>query len=336
MKVRARAEDDAGQATSEGGKQNRIVIQKIEKDRSKKSGKPVAWLGVATDETSETLTSQLGLPAGEGLVVSYVVPDSPAAKEGLKKNDVLVTFDEQLLVHPAQLRKLVQMHKEGDTIKLGVYRGGKKQEVRVTLGQTVLHDAALDNDLQDLKVQLQAIPRGMHDQMAALHESLMRGGIDRQKLNEEVERNIELARKAIRDALRNTTNHHRMFGSASKDLEDLARDGMEVDKGATVVVKNVSKSVKSAVKTDDSGTYVIVATPKKSLNVHDNNGKLVFDGPIESAEEQAKVPKEIWEKVKPMLEEMGSSPADEPETNMKEDEESSLQGCRDLAAQSQA
>jgi S1-C subfamily serine protease len=36
-----------------------------------------------------------------------VAPDSPAAKAGLEKNDVLAELEGQLLVVPAQLRKLV-------------------------------------------------------------------------------------------------------------------------------------------------------------------------------------------------------------------------------------
>ncbi len=48
------------------------------------SRKRMAWLGVSTTEASETLASQLDLQAGVGLVVTYLAPEGPAAKAGLK------------------------------------------------------------------------------------------------------------------------------------------------------------------------------------------------------------------------------------------------------------
>ena len=41
-------------------------------------------------------------------------------KSGLRKNDVLVQFEDQALVHPAQLRKLVRVRKSGDVVKLAI------------------------------------------------------------------------------------------------------------------------------------------------------------------------------------------------------------------------
>src|SRR5207244_203491 len=79
---------------------------------------------------------QLGLDPGVGLVVTYVSSNSPAAKVGLQKHDVLVEFEGQSLVLPAQLRKLVQARKEGDSVKLKFYRAGKRETVSATLAKT--------------------------------------------------------------------------------------------------------------------------------------------------------------------------------------------------------
>jgi len=110
----------------------------------------------------------------------------------------------------------------------------------------------------------------------------------------------------------------------AKELDDLARAGVVVGKGATVVVKNDSKSVKTMVKNDETGTYVIVATPNKRLTAHDKDGKLLFDGDIETPEQQQKVPGEVWEKVKPMLEQMGPVNAEQPEAENGEQGKSTL------------
>ncbi len=304
--------DDEGQPAKEtAAQQKRIVIETIEPESGKPDAQEVAWLGVSTEETTDALASQLGLNSGEGLVVSYVAADSPAAKAGLQKHDVLVQFGDQLLVHPAQLRKLVQMHKEGDTIKLGIYRAGKKQSVSATLGKTahgggsMLDDGVFPGKLEELQRRLGDLKLGenMTEQMKAIREALAKAGVDKDKIRFEVQRSVEDARKAVREALRHT---QKALGPATKDLEDMAEGGVDVKKGATVVVKKDRKSVKSMVKSDDSGTYVIVAAPTRHLTVYDSDGKLIFDGPIETQPQREKVPKEVWARVKPMLREMGA------------------------------
>src|SRR5215472_15445746 len=104
---------DTGGANPASSTKN-LKIQVVDSGADLK--KEVAWLGVATEEASDALSSQLGLEPGDGLVVSFIEPDSPAAKAGLQKNDVLVEMGDQLLVHPHQLRKLVRRQKEGDKV----------------------------------------------------------------------------------------------------------------------------------------------------------------------------------------------------------------------------
>ncbi len=130
---------------------------------------------------------------------------------------------------------------------------------------------------------------------------------------------MEEVRKALQEAMRQVTNAHRTFGPAAREFQELARRGLNVEKDATVVVKSKRDSVQSIVKTDDSGTYVVIADPRKQLTAHDKSGKLLFDGSIETEEDQAKVPAEVMEKVKPMLEQLNRDkdrqPGAEPESN---------------------
>jgi len=87
-----------------------LKIQIVEPDIETKE---VAWLGVSTEEAPDAVSSQLGLSPGDGLVVLFVQSDSPAAKAGLQKNDLLVELGDQLLVHPGQFRKLIRRQKGG-------------------------------------------------------------------------------------------------------------------------------------------------------------------------------------------------------------------------------
>lgn len=267
----------------------------------------VTWLGISTEETSEALAAQLGLKSGEGLVINFVTEDSPAAKAGLQKNDVLVELNEQMLVHPAQLRKLIQMQKEGDEVKLTYYRAGKKETATVTVGKTTTAGAIIGEELpwqgnwRELQRHAQA---QAGEAMRAAQDALAKAGIDKEKLRIEIKRSMDEVRKGIDEAMRQATNAHRTFGPAMRQYQELARRGMDVDKDATVVVKSHRDTAKSIVRTDDSGTYVIVANPIKRLTAHDRDGKLLFDGEIETAEQQEKVPATVMEKIKPMLEDL--------------------------------
>jgi membrane-associated protease RseP (regulator of RpoE activity) len=289
-----------------------IKIEAIEKDSGKKSAKEVAWLGISTDEACDVIASQLGLKPGEGLVVIYVEPNSPAAKAGLQKYDILVEMGDQLLVHPGQLRKLVRLQKEGDAIKLSLYRGGKKQSATATLGKAV--ERADANDTLTPMVQFQVnsrLAQALNSQANGARETLSHAGYSK-TVNADLERSMEEARKALHEALMRNSGLTWVIGQDATNLEAFARAGVDVEKGATVTVKKNAKSAKSITKADETGTYVIIANPKKRLTVHDNEGKLLFDEEIETTEQQQKVPAEIWSKVKPMLDELG--PAKDPDS----------------------
>lgn len=291
--------------------------------------KDVSWLGISTTEASEALSSQLDLQPGVGLVINYVAPESPAAKAGLRKNDVLTQFDHQDLVHPAQLRKLVRVRHDGDAVKLGFYRAGKHETVSVTLGKARVEaglwddgEHALKGNLKDLQQQIRDlhIDNVVRDQMRVLKESLGNIKIDQKEVQEDIRRGMDQARTVIRDALRNMTNADSALNPVRKVLENLARSGVTVDDKADVVVRSSGKSVKSMVKSDDAGTIVLLSNPGLHLTAHDKDGKLLFDGPIDTSDQRGKVPRDLWERVEPLVDQMHSD-ADQPEANEPEKKE---------------
>ena len=312
----------SAEADSSSGSDDAVAVH-VHSGHGDGEARQVAWLGVGADEVPEVLASQLGLNHGEGLVATMVASNSPAAKAGLQKHDVLVELDGQLLVHPAQLRKLVRAHKEGDNVKITYYRAGKKDSVTATLGKTKdsvslfeWNGGDLDGKLGNLRVELGNMD-GLKDSMKALKESLAKSGLDREKLSMDIRREVEQASKAFAEAARSWTNSRNWYGDDSaKILREMARHGLEISKGATVTIKNRHNSIKTISKSDETGSYVIVANPKKRLTAHDQHGKLIFEGEIETPEQQAKLPEGLWEKVKPLVESLG--PASEKDTEPEE------------------
>lgn len=88
------------------------------------------WLGVALAPADETLRAQLGLE-GTGVVVTDVVADSPAAKAGLKKNDVVVSVGKTPVGEASDVIKAVDAAGE-QPIAVELLRGGKTMSVEVT------------------------------------------------------------------------------------------------------------------------------------------------------------------------------------------------------------
>jgi len=91
------------------------------------------WLGVEIAEVTAEKAKDLRLTAVRGVIVQDVEPDSPAAKAGLKENDVILRYDDQNVEGTVQFRRLVRETPAGRTISLVISRGGNTQTISVEL-----------------------------------------------------------------------------------------------------------------------------------------------------------------------------------------------------------
>src|SRR5881392_254511 len=94
------------------------------------------WLGVETHEVTADKAKELKLSAERGVVLGKIVPDSPAAKAGLKENDVVTEINGQRVEGAAQFRRMIHEIPAGRTIQLTVWRDGRSQTVSATLGKS--------------------------------------------------------------------------------------------------------------------------------------------------------------------------------------------------------
>ena len=74
---------------------------------------------------------------GEGVRISRVQPGGGADRAGLKPGDVVVSIDAVPVTAPEQLIVAIRSRQPGDTVELGVQRGGSgpTQKLSVTLGE---------------------------------------------------------------------------------------------------------------------------------------------------------------------------------------------------------
>src|SRR5882757_1021257 len=93
------------------------------------------WLGVGVSEVSADKMKALKLPEERGALLGKIVPDSPAAKAGLKENDVVLEINGQRIEGTEQFRRMIHEIPAGRTASLTVWRDGRSQNIKVAVGK---------------------------------------------------------------------------------------------------------------------------------------------------------------------------------------------------------
>ena len=107
-------------------------------------------LGVITLAIGPDIADQLGLPSDYGLLVQRVLPGSAADRAGLKGGteraylgntpimvggDLIVAIDGQDVQDQQQLAQIMNNHRAGDTVRVTIYRGKRRIDLNLTLGE---------------------------------------------------------------------------------------------------------------------------------------------------------------------------------------------------------
>jgi serine protease Do len=91
------------------------------------------WLGVSIEEVSADKAKELKLSPVHGALITEVEADSPAAKAGLKVNDIVTDYNGQRVEGTAEFRRLIRETPSGRTVQLTVWRDGRSQTISTTL-----------------------------------------------------------------------------------------------------------------------------------------------------------------------------------------------------------
>ena len=102
---------------------------------AKGGGKAVKrpWLGARLQAVTPEIAESLGLRLPSGALVASVVPNSPAARAGLKSSDLIVAVDGQTIEDPNAFDYRFATHPLGGTSQIDVQRGGKPVKVTIPL-----------------------------------------------------------------------------------------------------------------------------------------------------------------------------------------------------------
>ncbi len=89
------------------------------------------WLGLECLALPAPLREQLQLPDKQGLLVVAVVPESPAAKAGIARHDILWSVDGKPLMTPGDLIQAVERAKTGK-MAVELIHAGKRKTIEAT------------------------------------------------------------------------------------------------------------------------------------------------------------------------------------------------------------
>jgi len=107
------------------------VAFQLAKDGTVKRG----YLGISMQDLSPDLAQKLQVPNAHGVVVVQTLPNTPAAKAGLKEGDIVTTFNGKEIDDMRVLQRKVLSLPVGQAADLGVLRNGKPEHLKITMEQ---------------------------------------------------------------------------------------------------------------------------------------------------------------------------------------------------------
>lgn len=116
-------------------------------------------IGVMVQDLTPALADGFGLSDVQGALVTHVLPNSPAAKAGLKSEDIIEKINGQPISTSAQLRNMTGILPVGSKLKLQVLRDKKTFNTTVTIADAKIieNDQVTEVPALLAGVQLQAV-----------------------------------------------------------------------------------------------------------------------------------------------------------------------------------
>jgi len=144
-----------------------INLAKSISDQLRKSGKVTrGYLGIVMhpEKITTELAEVFGLEDNKGVLITEVVPDSPADKAGLKRRDIIVALDGKTVEDWQSFRNHVALLEPGTKVTLSVFRDGKEKEIKVEIGSLEEGQAALG--MSDIAEKLGLQVQELTDELA--------------------------------------------------------------------------------------------------------------------------------------------------------------------------
>ncbi len=98
------------------------------------------FMGIRLQELNKTLAQGLDLDVERGILVTEVLPGTPAEEAGLEKNDVIIEYNKSPVRDDNRFRLMVGNTEVGTEVPITIIRDGRQQEVVITLEERPRED----------------------------------------------------------------------------------------------------------------------------------------------------------------------------------------------------
>jgi len=102
-----------------------------------KSGETIGhpWIGIAMGEITKEMSAALGISANtQGVIISKVMPNSPAEKAGLMEGDIIQRINGKKFNSPKEIQTEIKSKKVGDVINIQILRENTMIAKKIKIG----------------------------------------------------------------------------------------------------------------------------------------------------------------------------------------------------------
>ncbi len=93
------------------------------------------WLGVAPQDLDSQMAELFEVEGADGVVITQVVEDSPAERNGLERDDIIIRFGGEKVKDTIAFRRMVANVEPGSSVEIEMLRNGKKMTLDVEIGE---------------------------------------------------------------------------------------------------------------------------------------------------------------------------------------------------------
>ena len=245
----------------------------------------LTYLGIYATPVNPSVSNQLNLTANFYLNVERVESNSPAEQGGVQKFDLLMKFNDQVLINPEQLKCLVRSKKPGEEVVLTILRKGKKEMITLTLGKI---NRTIERRFPHLDRGYFPFQADPIDRDNFLNDSSINDLIDRYTENHSFHFNNSLGR------------HKRINPRSLPDDDPLHPKAIKES-----FSNQTSQS--QVMITDGEGTLEwSEKNGQKSLRATDPYGKVLFDGSIDNEGERKALPENLKSRLEKLEKQINS------------------------------
>ena len=104
------------------------------------------WLGVGIQNLTKELKEYYGIKDGEGVLVTQVFPDNPAAKAGIEPKDIILEVNGHKVKTSRELSRMIADASVGQKVDIVLLRKGNKKNFSIQLSKRKDTEHAFRND----------------------------------------------------------------------------------------------------------------------------------------------------------------------------------------------